>query len=139
MIAIEWKHSYSVGIAEFDEHHRHLFDLLNIVYDACMMSNQKAIFCDAVAKLAEYTSYHFTAEEQLMEQFCYPGLAVQREEHALFARKIDELIKAQTLGKDECTIDLVELTQFLMDWLTHHILEVDKQYSHLLIDKVPIY
>jgi hemerythrin-like metal-binding protein len=137
MVAMEWKQSYSVGRDQFDDHHRQLFELLNKVYDACMLSNQKAVFSDAVAKLAEYTCYHFTAEEQLLESLSYPGLAVQRAEHALFTRKIAELYTIQTLNNDECTIDLVELTQFLMDWLTHHILEVDKQYSHLLGGKVP--
>jgi hemerythrin-like metal-binding protein len=132
---MEWKQCYSVGLTEFDEHHRKLFELLDKVYDASLLSKQKAVFSEAVSKLAEYTCYHFTAEEQLMEEFCYPGLAVQREEHALFTRNIAELYKIQAFNRDECTIDLVELTQFLMNWLTHHILEVDRQYSHLLVER----
>jgi len=137
MSSMEWKESYSVGLTEFDDHHRNLIELLNKVQDACMLSKQKAVFCDTVSKLAEYTCYHFTAEEQLMEELSYPGLAEQREAHALFTRKIAELYKIQALNNDECTIDLIELTQFLMNWLTNHILEVDKQYSPLLVEKVP--
>lgn len=132
MLFMEWEESYSVGIPEFDGHHRHLFELLNKAYDASMLSKQREVFSDIVSELAEYIYYHFTAEEQLMERFSYPDLVAHRDEHTLFSRKITDCRKILSTSNDECTIDLVELTQFLMNWLTHHIIEVDKQYSHLL-------
>jgi hemerythrin len=137
MISAEWLDSYSVGIPEIDEHHRHLFGLLNKVYEACMLCKQKDIFCNTVSELAEYTCYHFVAEERLMEECSYPGLAFQQEEHAAFTRKIEELYKIQSSDSDECTIELVELTQFLTNWLTHHILEVDMQYKLQLVGPGP--
>ena len=132
MNAMEWKCDYSVGSPELDEHHRHLFVLLNNVYEACMLCKQKDVFCKTVSELTAYAHYHFTAEEKLMEDSKYPGLAVQREEHLLFTNKMAELNKMISPDNDECVIELVELTQFLMNWLTHHILKVDMQYSNQL-------
>lgn len=129
---IEWEDCYSVGVPDFDEHHRHLFDLLNKGYNACMVSKQNDVFRSILSELAEYACYHFTAEERLMEELSYPGLASHRQEHALFSGKISEFLKIVPSDKNECTLELVELTQFLIDWLTHHILEIDKQYTPLL-------
>jgi hemerythrin len=132
MTTMEWKPEYSVGLPELDEHHRHLFVLLNNVYEACMLSKQKDVFCKTVSELAEYTCYHFAAEEKLMEDSKYPGLDVQRAEHLLFTNKIAEYFKIKSLDNEECVIELIELSEFLMNWLTHHILIIDMQYSNQL-------
>lgn len=132
MSFIEWSPDYSVGLPEFDTHHRHLFDLLNKAYDACMQSKQSEVFSDIVAEMSEYACYHFTAEERQMEACAYPGLTAHREEHLQFTRRIAELRKSLPTVNEECTIDLVDLTQFLMNWLSHHILEIDMQYSQHL-------
>lgn len=132
MLIMEWKNSYSVGVPELDNHHRHLIDQLNRAYSACMISKQRDVFCSIIKDLADYANYHFAAEEQLMQEHSYPGLPVHHEEHVQFASKISKLLNEIPIGTDECTMDLVELTQLLMNWLSHHILEVDMQYSQLL-------
>lgn len=132
MILMEWQESYSVGVSEFDEHHRHIFDLLNVAYTACMENRQKDVLSKVIAEMAEYVCYHFTAEERQMEEHSYAGLAAHREEHMMFTRKVAELRKRLATDNDECTIDLLDLAQFLMTWLGHHILEVDMQYRQLL-------
>lgn len=132
MVFMEWKNSYSVGLPEIDGHHRHLFDLLNKAYSACMLNKQHDVFCGIVTELAEYVNYHFTAEERLMEECSYPALSAHREEHAIYTDKMSELLQMISSEIREFTIELVELTQFLMDWLSHHILEVDMEYSRFL-------
>lgn len=132
MAFLEWTSSYSVGLPEFDKHHHHLFDLLNKANDACLQTRQTGTFFAIVTELAEYANYHFAAEEKLMGSCFYPELSDHCNEHALYVRKISELLEMTTPNSNECTIELVELTRFLMDWLTHHILEVDMRYSRLL-------
>lgn len=132
MILMEWQDSYSVGVPEFDEHHRHIFDLLNVAYTACMENRQKDVLSGVIAEMAEYVCYHFTAEERKMEEHGFDGLASHRAEHMMFTRKVAELRKRLATESDEFTIDLLDLAQFLMTWLGHHILEVDMQYRQLL-------
>ena len=126
---MEWQTTFSVDIAEFDEHHRHLFELINEAHDSCIKGNQTESYCDIVEKLAEYVSYHFTAEEKFMEDHDYQHLAAHREEHLQFCKKISDSFKLISSGVS--TIELIDLTSYLMDWLFHHIVEVDQQYSKL--------
>jgi hemerythrin len=132
MALIEWTNSYSVGLPDFDKHHRHLFDLLNKAYEASLKTGQKDVFFEILEELSEYSQYHFATEEKLMGRSFYPGLAEHQKEHALFTDKITELLNLKSKNTFDCMLDLVELTQFLMEWFSHHILEVDKQYSELL-------
>jgi hemerythrin-like metal-binding protein len=129
---LEWKSSYSVGVPEFDKHHRHLFNLLNRAHDACFLTKQKEVFFDIVTELAEYACYHFAAEEKRMGKSFYPDISAHCKEHAMYISKISELRDMKLQDTEDCTIELIELTQFLMEWLSHHILEVDKRYSQLL-------
>jgi hemerythrin len=132
MPSLEWKSSYSVGIPEFDRHHHHLFDILNRANDACLLTKQKDVFYSIVTELAEYASYHFSVEEKLMGRSFYPDIVAHCKEHAIYISKINELRDIVSQDADDCTIELVELTRFLQDWLCHHILEIDMKYSQLL-------
>ena len=132
MSYIEWTNSFSVGLPEIDRHHHHLFDLLNKAFDACMLTKQKDVLSIILKELDEYAVYHFAAEEKLMSQSFYPDLTAHHNEHASFISKISELRKMLSEDINDCTVELVDLTQFLMTWLSHHIKEVDMQYSQLL-------
>ena len=71
---MDWQDDFSVGVPEFDRHHQYLINLINEAHDACLHGQQKAKFNRIVNELAEYVSYHFTAEEQYMEAHNYPDL-----------------------------------------------------------------
>lgn len=127
---MEWQETFSVGIPEFDEHHFHLLDLMNKAHDSCIKGTQADAFRDIVKDLAEYVACHFTAEERFMKEHNYQNLDAHREEHLLFCKKIADSFDLIASGVS--TIEMVELTNFLMDWLFHHILEVDMHYSKML-------
>jgi hemerythrin-like metal-binding protein len=129
---MEWQNTFSVGVPELDEHHHHLFDLLNKAHDTCLQGMQEDVYSNIVKELAEYATYHFNAEELFMEQHAYPNLAAHREEHIQLANKIADSSKLMSSGHGVGRIEMIELTAFLIDWLFHHILEVDMHYSKLL-------
>jgi hemerythrin len=129
---MEWQDTFSVGVPEFDEHHRHLFDLLTKAHDTCLEGMQPEVFRDIVKELSEYTIYHFTAEERFMEEHNYPNLAAHREEHRHLTTKAADHFKLMSSGRGVGTIEMIELTAFLIDWLFHHILEVDMHYGKML-------
>jgi hemerythrin len=129
---MEWQNTFSVGVPEFDEHHRHLFDLLNKAHETCLQVMQSKVFSDIVKELAEYAVYHFTAEERFMGEHAYPNLAAHREEHIQLANKVANFYKLMSSGDGVGAIEMIELTDFLMDWLCHHILEVDMHFKKLI-------
>lgn len=132
MTCIEWEDRFSLGNAELDQHHRHLIDLLNRAYAACMLNNPRDSFTAVIAELVEYTHYHFTAEEHSMEQCGYPGLVTQQKEHALFIEKLADFTRSLESNPNGSSIELVELTGFLADWVVLHIINVDALFGDYL-------
>jgi len=126
MPVLEWNDSFLIGIRQFDEHHKHLVLLLNMTFDGITTNAPKDELEAVLHELIEYTAYHFTAEEHWMKEHHYPGLDVQVKEHAEFTKRIGELAKDFHSGIKD--IDLVVL-DFLIDWLTEHILEKDSAYG----------
>lgn len=78
-------------------------------------------------KLTKYASIHFLAEEQLLEEFGYPGRALQREMHKAYRIKIAALFQAAFFHKDSLP---TELLLFFRDWWAKHILEIDRKYRY---------
>lgn len=73
MPAIAWDASLESGITEFDDHHRHLIDLLNTLYDDFSAGAPDEHMGSILHELAQYASYHFSAEESLDAQPVLPG------------------------------------------------------------------
>ncbi len=132
MFSFEWDDNFSVGVRQFDAHHKHLIELINKTSAACLEHGERDGFEAIVEELIDYVTYHFAAEEHLMEEHAYPGYREHVKEHELFTRKILDFQRALAKGANEYTIDLVDLTTFLVNWLTHHIMEVDLKYGAFL-------
>jgi hemerythrin len=92
-----------------------------------MLAGQaNAALGDVLDRLVQYTEKHFVAEERLLAQAGYSGLAAQRAEH----RKLTEQVIA---FRDDCVKGRIGLSlhvsRFLKDWLQSHILTADKKYA----------
>lgn len=124
MGCIEWTDDCSVGVHQFDEHHRHLFGLLRKVYLSCDHKDQTDNSATIVDELADYATYHFAAEERLMDATGYFDAAAHKLEHHWFGQRVADL--QHDLMKDK-KVYLIELIGFLGNWLIHHIREVDKK------------
>ncbi|MBI5086040.1 MAG: bacteriohemerythrin [Acidobacteria bacterium] len=121
-----WKDDYSVGVAEIDQQHRQLLDLINKLHDAMKAGGSPTALARVLEELIGYTRRHFTFEEFLMKQCGYPGLEPHRVQHRQLVEKIESFQAEVACGK--ATLSL-RLMSFLKDWLALHILESDKQYS----------
>ncbi|SEL72474.1 hemerythrin [Colwellia chukchiensis] len=128
---VEWKESYSVGIASLDNDHKKLISLLNqfnTAYDYAMSEDYER---QALDELIRYTKYHFDREEQLLEQFNYPDLAAHKAQHQ---KMIEQVNSFMDLYNEKGHDALNEISEFLSNWLINHINGTDKAYSQLLID-----
>jgi len=116
----------------FDDDHKKLFDLVNEFYKNVTVKSSKEILKVTVKGLKDYTGYHFNREEKYMKEFNYPGYDAQKKEHDAFIQKVNEFQKKLDDGSFMVT---VEVTNFIKDWLTHHIKVVDKQYETFFKEK----
>ena len=88
-----WCKSFELGVELLDEHHKHLVDLLNKVFDCFVAGESYKIVEPVIDELIDYAKYHFAAEEYWMEYHKYPKLKQHGEEHEWFYDKIMEIQK----------------------------------------------
>lgn len=123
---VEWSDELSVGIEEIDTQHKVLVDLLNETHDAIQQGRAVQTTKDVVDRLDEYTRVHFAVEESLMRILHYPDYERHKEEHDKLVTQLGDI---QTKWKERQGAIGIELTFFLKDWLTKHIMEGDKRYT----------
>jgi len=126
MLITEWDGTYSIGIKELDDHHQHLFKLINRAFD----SYNRGVGDDAVKKLLdelqEYAAYHFSAEEIWMGEVAYPKVEEHYKLHQVLMDKVAEMMELyNTVGSSILVSTLI----FINAWLTQHILQHDMEYA----------
>ncbi len=125
MAIMSWNSSMSVGVAAFDNHHKRIIDLINMLHDGMLNGSGKEIMGGIFTELISYTQYHFGAEEELFRKYLYPDVLAHVQEHTALCLKVAELKKE--FENDDVFIS-VETMVFLKEWLFHHIMEIDKKY-----------
>jgi hemerythrin len=129
MTVLEWSQDLSVGIKQFDEHHKVLIGYINQLQDAMQVGKGKEALGKILDALIEYTGNHFTAEETLMMKCNYPGYMAHKKEHANLTATVLELQKKFKSGQSALSVETIH---FLREWLTHHIMGTDKLYGPYL-------
>ena len=129
MPLLSWKPEYSVNEVVLDNHHRKLFDLLNMVYENVMNSLEVDYILPVIDDLVKYTGLHFSAEEQYMREKEFIEIDAHIAKHREFTHTI-ETMKTHYHGNNlEVTQELIIV---LGDWLLHHVLKDDMKYSTLV-------
>jgi hemerythrin len=126
---IRWDFSYSVKIAELDHQHQRLFRTVAELEYAVRMGRADYVIDEVLEKVIEHTISHFAAEENLMEQHEFPGLAAHRRDHQMLAQKLTKFNLSNLAGRPDVPAALLD---FLQDWLREHILKTDREYSEYL-------
>jgi hemerythrin len=128
MALLTWDNSYSVGVIEFDNHHKRLLELLNSLHAAMAQGKGNQILGPILDDLLSYTVFHFSAEERFMQQNNYGNFLTHKLEHDQLTKQVKDFQRDFQAGKITVTNTLMN---FLKDWLTKHILSVDKKYGVL--------
>ena len=126
MSFVNWDDSWSVRVKQCDQEHKKLFSLINDLHDAMKTGQGKQALERVIHELLDYTKYHFSAEEALLQRTNYGELVPHRLKHQEFTRtvaKFERDMKAGAVGQ------AVQVTQFLRDWLVTHIQQTDQRYS----------
>lgn len=132
MAFFTWNESLNVNIKEIDEQHKKLFSMMNNLHSAMGSGKGQQVLGDILTSLVNYTKTHLMFEEQLLQKHGYPEYAGHKKIHAgLTAQVMDQMKKYQE-GKN---LAVVEIMNFLKDWLVNHIQNTDKKYASHLIGK----
>jgi len=132
-IMFEMKEEYYLGVAAIDEQHKRLFE---IAEEAYQLLNDEFIpdKFDYIAKilgdLKEYTIFHFTDEEKYMESIGFKKIFSHKIEHEEFIKKLEHLDWDEIEKNQEKAI--MEILNYLNDWLVNHILYTDKLYIDMV-------
>ncbi len=129
MQLLVWEERFSVGIREFDQQHKILFEMVNSLIFAKEDNRGPEIIKSTLEQLRSYTIFHFVAEEAMMEHFEFDGLEEHAAEHQKLLEQVIEF-QDRPASNDGVTID--ELLDFLAGWLLDHTLGLDQLYKPFL-------
>ncbi len=122
----DWDEKYSVGVQSIDNQHKEIFGHLKKLLEAMKKGQADTVTYQIILGLEQYACIHFQKEEFFFHRFNFSGAAEHIKEHQLFIEKV-ALIKEEI--KSGKMVPTFTLLTFLKDWIEHHILVVDKQYS----------
>lgn len=131
MHIIKWSNDFALGIGEIDEQHKALVGMINAL-DA---STHEEYSPDTMRRMLDdlnaYVKDHFGFEERLMAcGGCSPELVTRHcGEHAYFRSVLRDLTADFDSGRTSITVPLIE---YLVHWLLHHIVVVDRAMAHQL-------
>ena len=123
MAMLEWNDSLKVGHSVIDRDHQRLVGLINELGDAMSAGQGRDVCGKVLNELINYTKTHFATEEGLMSVHHYAEASRHKAEHAKLIQDVLEFRDKFEAGTATLSVSLLH---FLMDWLTHHILESDK-------------
>ncbi|CFX41106.1 Haemerythrin/HHE cation-binding motif [Syntrophomonas zehnderi OL-4] len=126
---IEWKDEYRLGIDNIDEQHRKLFEIAGQAY--ALLKDQFSVdkydnIVTILEELKDYAIYHFQTEEQYMQSIGYRKLLSHKVMHDDFIEKINNTDLRKIDADPEKY--LIEVLDFIVNWISEHILGQDKNY-----------
>ena len=122
---------YRTGIELVDDEHKRLFEIIkdtNDVIHTELLHDKYDEIMRLLAELREYTEVHFSDEEAMMERINYPDIDAQKRAHSAFVGRLVEIDLSELDAMDDNQEEyLQDLIQFLLSWLSNHILGMDKK------------
>jgi hemerythrin len=120
-----WQQEYNTGNSQVDRQHQQLFEIVNALHDAVVTKKNVYTIQELLEALANHTIEHFQTEESLMMAVDYPEYDRHKQTHDCLLSKVDRLLLK---FRDRNTAAVTtEVTQFLTEWLAHHIKGEDQK------------
>jgi hemerythrin len=128
---IEWSNDYALGIAEIDDQHRALVGMINALDASTHEDYSEEKMRTLLDELNAYVRDHFAFEERLMAGGGCSQELVTRHcgEHSYFRSVLRDLTTDFDNGRSGIAVTLIE---YLVHWLLHHIVVVDRAMAQQL-------
>ena len=78
-----------------------------------------------MTELVKYIDTHFSEEEELMLRLGYPDIEKHKLLHKKFVQEVEGYVSSCSFGD----IPYAEMLEFLVKWLTGHIMVEDRKYA----------
>ncbi|MBI9014298.1 MAG: hemerythrin family protein [Clostridiales bacterium] len=128
---IHWDERYSVGLQKIDEQHEMFFGLINRLEELTKLNDFREELPRLLNEIVEYASLHFKTEEAIMKKVNYDDFESHHTQHEKIKKDIYLECK-RVVEKDTTAMDVMWLYNYMMNWIKHHILEVDMLYIEAL-------
>lgn len=131
-----WKEEYSVGVDWIDEQHKHFIDIANEIIETTeknVLTRDDLLMC--MGHLADHAFYHFDEEEKYLKTSNYPDSKEHLAAHVKYRVEIKEMIEYVRSQDADVKIIALKVVSFAEDWLSRHMLGVEKEKAHYLKNK----
>ena len=126
-----WTEKYSVNVAEIDAQHQKFISICNHLLESAdsaeTITRKEALI--GIEMLGDYAFYHLATEEELFLKLNYPNTREHIESHQQFREKTKYLIAKIRDEHNDIRETLQEAAMFAGNWLLHHIMTTDKEYT----------
>jgi len=130
MSFITWtQEAFGTNVTIHDQEHQEIFANLNALH-AAVDSGDRAAVETATSQLLATVQSHFAAEEENLRKIDYADFAAHKAAHDELLDNCILLQKKFQAGELEIT---AETTEFIKNWLTAHIPQVDRAYAAPLL------
>ncbi|MBI3394942.1 MAG: hemerythrin family protein [Spirochaetia bacterium] len=123
-----------LDIPVIDLQHIWLVYLILELDKECRLASVQALDQEKIKKinseLINYTTEHFSLEDDLLARYDFPEGPNHREQHVHFINFLDDRVNEIKNGNTNAVTSLVN---FLMDWLTLHIQREDARYRDFFL------
>ena len=125
MEKVIWGDQYRVGVKIIDDQHEHFIRLLNKAYKDFYNSSGNYELADLISQIYNSAAEHFATEEKYFVEFKYDKAEEHKNQHQqLLANVLQFRERLMTEGG----LVIIDLVDFLEQWLAEHTLDHDKQY-----------
>jgi hemerythrin len=122
MPLVTWDPTAEIGDALVDAQHQALFRMVNELHDALVAGAEKDRLISLLRGILAFAIEHFACEERLMARTGYPALERHVRKHHALTKQAMAVLEGSSGGLGVS----LTMSQFLADWVRHHIAEEDR-------------
>jgi hemerythrin len=124
-MALDWNERLmSTGVVEVDNQHKELISKLNLLFEALESGAPEAEVKSMLKFLGEYTTWHFSAEEDCFAKYECPAAEANKAAHATFL-DIFQGISEKVESEGVTSALAIETQQEVSNWVRNHIVRID--------------
>jgi|GEM_PF-2884737 hemerythrin-like metal-binding protein len=130
-LGIDWNDMLSVGIEAMDDEHKELFRRINALLVALLGPENQGDTHALVAAIRDYTVFHFSDEEKMMQARDYPRFPQHKVLHTAFLKEFSS-IEEQLIAEGLTASLVIRMQDKVVTWLLDHIAKVDHDYAEYM-------
>ena len=117
------------GNEMIDSQHKELISKINGLMQVCEERADLGAAARMLNYLADYTEYHFKAEEALQAEIEYPGIKEHKEKHDELRATVQELHDMLTEEEGPTDAFAQKVEEKVTNWLYYHIQTFDRSVA----------